>query len=76
MNLVECGIWDDPDAYDAKYENCDTWGERRWSTPGVVMDGELVTTQLSAINSGLEEFVEHSYYEGWDGKRFETDLSG
>lgn len=75
-NLVECGIWDDPDAYDAKYENCDTWGERRWSTPGVVMDGELVTTQLSAINSGLEEFVEHSYYEGWDGKRFDTDLSG
>jgi len=75
-NLVECGIWDDPDAYDAKYENCDTWGERRWSTPGVVMDGELITTQLSAINSGLEEFVEHSYYEGWEGKRFETDLSG
>lgn len=76
MNLMDVGIWDDPEAYDASYANCDAWGERRWSTPGVVVDGELVTTKLTAINAGLEEFVERSYYEPWAGKRFPTDPAG
>ena len=40
------------------------------------MNGELVTTKLTAINAGIEEFIEHSYYEGWDGKRFDTDPKG
>jgi hydrogenase large subunit len=75
-NLVEVGIWDDPDAYDASYANCDRWGERRWSTPGAVMDGQLVTTKLTALNAGLEEFVERSYYEPWAGRRFDTDPLG
>lgn len=76
MNLVDTGYWDDPHAYNAKFEDCDEWGERRWSTPGVVLDGELVTTRLSQINMGFEEFVEHSYYEEWSGDHFATDPSG
>ena len=77
-NLIDPGYWDDPYAYDATYENCNEWGERRWSTPGVVVDGELVTTRLTDINIGLEEFVEHSYYEDWgDGQaRYDTDMLG
>jgi hydrogenase large subunit len=75
-NLIDTGIWDDPHAYDATYANCDSWGERRWATPGVVVNGELVTSRLTDINIGLEEFVEHSYYENWDGHRFSTDPSG
>ncbi len=77
-NMIEPGFWDDPYAYDAKYENCNDWGERRWSTPGVVIDGELVTTRLTDINIGWEEFVEHSYYDQWDGQapRYETDPLG
>jgi hydrogenase large subunit len=75
-NLIEPGFWDDPYAYDAKYENCNEWGQRRWSTPGVVIDGELVTTRLTDINAGWEEFVEHSYYDGWVGNRYETDPVG
>lgn len=77
-NLIDPGIWDDPFAYDAKYENCVEWGERRWATPGVVIDGELVTTNLHHINMGLEEFVEHSFYEGWEneGVRHERDPAG
>ena len=76
MNLIDCGQWDDPEAYDATYENCNEWGERRWSTPGVIVNGEQVTTKLQNINLGLEEFVDHSFYEGWDGRRFETDPAG
>jgi hydrogenase large subunit len=76
MNFIDNGYWDDPYTYDASYDNCNLWGERRWSTPGVVLDGELVTTRLTDINIGWEEFVEHSYYEKWAGHRYETDPHG
>ncbi len=76
MNLVDTGFWDDPYAYDATYANCDEWGQRRWSTPGVVIDGELVTSRLTDINVGWEEFVDHSYYDEWDGSRYRTDDLG
>jgi hydrogenase large subunit len=76
MNLIDPGYWDDPHAYDARYENCNQWGERRWSTPGVIIDGELVTTRLTDLNIGWEEFVEHSYYEDWAGDRYQTDPLG
>jgi hydrogenase large subunit len=75
-NLIDTGVWDDPDSYDATYANCNTWGARRWSTPGVVRDGELVTTNLQDVNIGVEEFIEHSYYEQWDNHRFKTDPLG
>ncbi|MGI8912853.1 MAG: nickel-dependent hydrogenase large subunit [Chloroflexota bacterium] len=75
-NLIDSGIWDDPYAYDATYANCNSWGERRWATPGVVMDGQIVTTKLQALNIGMEEFVEHSYYEQWGEPRFATDPAG
>src|SRR5215208_6277465 len=76
LNLVDTGYWDDPNAYDARYETSNDWGHRRWSTPGAIIDGELVTTRLTDLNIGLEEFVEHSYYEQWAGDRYETDPLG
>jgi hydrogenase large subunit len=75
-NLIDLGIWDDPWAYDATYTHCDDWGRRRWATPGIIRDGEQVTTNLQHINIGFEEFVEHSYYEEWAGDRFPTDPLG
>ena len=79
-NMIDSGIFDHPDAYDATYENASAWGDRRWATPGAVVDGKLVTTDLHTINMGLEEFVEHSYYEEWAGdgqrQRFATDPAG
>ena len=68
-NLIQTGIWDDPKVYDATYANIDTWGNARYSAPGVIVDGELVTTDLTRINMGIEEFVEHSYYEDWTKER-------
>ncbi len=79
-NLIDPGQWDDPFAFDGTYDNAPQWGERRWATPGVIVDGELVTTSLHTLNMGLEEFVEHSFYEDWTsgngGRRFETDPAG
>ncbi len=74
--MADTGVWDRPEAYDASYANCGKWGEARWATPGVLVDGELVTTNLQHLNAGLEEFVEHSYYEGWNGQRFKEDPAG
>jgi hydrogenase large subunit len=75
-DLIDLGIWDHHEAYDARYEHANEWGNRRWNTPGVVRDGELVTTDLVTINVGLEEFVEHAYYEPWGQPQFRTDPLG
>ncbi len=64
-NMVDFGIWDDPDTYDATYANCNAWGNQRWATPGAVIGGDLVTTDLQSLNLGLEEFIGHSFYEPW-----------
>jgi hydrogenase large subunit len=74
--MIDFGQWDHEDHYDATYANCNHWGEHRWSTPGVLVDGRLVTTRLTDINVGLEEFVEHSYYEKWDDYPFKADPLG
>ena len=74
--MVDSGVWDRPEVYDGTYANMDAWGNARWATPGVLIDGEVVTTDLSKVNAGLEEFVEHSYYEQWNGHRFQTDPLG
>jgi len=75
-NMVDTGMWDEIGAYDAAYANCNAWGERRYATPGVLVNGELITTRLQDINIGLEEFVEHSYYEEWDDYPMRTDPLG
>ncbi len=41
-----------------------------------MINGELVTTRLTDINTGWEEFVEHSYYDDWAGDRYKTDELG
>ena len=77
-HLIDSGIFDHVDAYDARYANAGAWGDRRWATPGVIVDGALVTTDLHKLNMGVEEFVEHSFYEGWEQapRRFPTDPAG
>jgi hydrogenase large subunit len=76
VSLIDTGIWDDPEAYDASYQAASDWGEKRWATPGVMIDGELKSSRFHDINTGLEEFVEHSYYENWSSRRFQEDELG
>jgi hydrogenase large subunit len=75
-NLADFGQWDHDAFYDGSYENCDAWGEKRWSTPGAVIAGELVTTQLSALNAGMEESVGHAFYEPWTDAAHAADPLG
>jgi len=78
-NIAQTGIWDNSEVYDATYANCDTWGDRRWSTPAMIIEGKLVTTKLTEINMGFEEFIEHSFYDDWTKtgpQRYRTDPLG
>ncbi len=67
-NFIDLGLWDDPEFYDASFENSAVWGEHRWSTPGVIINGALQTTRLPEIDNGVEEFVRTSFYEDWVDK--------
>ena len=78
-SLIQTGIWDNSEVYDATYANCNQWGDARWSSPAVIIEGKLVTTKLTDINIGMEEFVEHSFYDDWTKtgpQRFRTDALG
>ena len=41
------------------------WGRKMFVTPGVVVDGKLVTNDLVDINLGIRILLGHSYYEDW-----------
>jgi hydrogenase large subunit len=76
-NFLSVGAWDDPEHYDASYKNCNEWGERRMSTPGVIINNHRRTTRLSDINIGIEEFVNHAYFAQWNHQKLPADpLSG
>ena len=44
------------------------WGRKMFVTPGIVVDGKLLTTDLVQINLGIRILLGHSYYENWEGK--------
>jgi hydrogenase large subunit len=79
MNFIDLGLWDDPFAYDGTFQTASSWAEQRWSTPGAIVDGRLRTTDVQRINMGVEEFVDHSFYEDWTtqgGPGLRTDPAG
>ncbi|HEV7395663.1 MAG TPA: nickel-dependent hydrogenase large subunit [Pyrinomonadaceae bacterium] len=64
--LLGCwGSFNDPEACDYKYENMNAWGNKMFVTPGVVVDGKLVTTDLVDINLGIRILLGSSYYDDW-----------
>jgi hydrogenase large subunit len=75
-NLISYGAADDPELYNAKYESMDEWGEAREVTPGVVIDGKIMTNKLTDIHLGIQEFVTHSFYEEWEGVEVKEDPLG
>src|ERR671932_1680943 len=64
--LLGCwGAWQDPSACDYDYKRMNDWGKAMFVTPGVVVDGELVTTNLVDINLGIRILLGSSYYDDW-----------
>jgi hydrogenase large subunit len=68
---IQLGCWSafqNPDACDYKYQNMADWGREAYVTPGIVVDGELVTTSLVDINLGIRILLGSSYYEDWENE--------
>ncbi|MDQ2731807.1 MAG: nickel-dependent hydrogenase large subunit, partial [Armatimonadota bacterium] len=64
--LLGCwGSFQDPKVCDYKYENMAEWGEAMFVTPGIVVDGKLVTTSLVDINLGIRILLGSSFYDDW-----------
>jgi hydrogenase large subunit len=75
-NLVSYGAYEDPLEYNAKYSDMSDYAKKRKVSPGVIIDGKLITQDLVEINVGVQEMVEHSYFDDWDGKIVEEDPLG
>ena len=64
--LLGCwGSFNDPDHCDYTYKNMNHWGNKMFVTPGVVVDGQLVTTDLVDINLNIRILLGSSYYDDW-----------
>jgi hydrogenase large subunit len=67
--LLGCwGSFQDPDVVDYRYETMADWGRAMFVTPGIVVDGKLVTTSLLDINLGMRILLGSSYYDDWVGE--------
>jgi hydrogenase large subunit len=64
--LLWCwGSFNNPEVCDYTYKNMSNWGDAMFVTPGVVVDGKLVTHDLTTINLGIRILLGHSYYDDW-----------
>ncbi|MFD3696158.1 nickel-dependent hydrogenase large subunit [Streptomyces sp. NPDC058646] len=67
--LLGCwGALNDPEHCDFTYANMTDWGRKMFVTPGVVVDGKLVTNDLTEINLGIRILLGSSYYDDWQGQ--------
>jgi hydrogenase large subunit len=65
--LLGCwGSFNNPDVCDYTYKNMSKWGDAMYVTPGVVVDGKLVTHDLVKINLGIRILLGHSFYDDWE----------
>ena len=65
--LLGCwGSFNDPDYCDYTYRNMSDWGRKMFVTPGVIVDGKLVTNDLVDINLNIRILLGSSYYDSWE----------
>ncbi|WP_055586145.1 nickel-dependent hydrogenase large subunit [Streptacidiphilus griseoplanus] len=64
--LLACwGCFQDPNVVDYDYRHMNEWGNAMFVTPGIVVDNQLVTTDLVDINLGMRILLGSSYYHDW-----------
>jgi hydrogenase large subunit len=64
--LLGCwGAFQDPVVCDFRYETMASWGRAMYVTPGIVVDGKLLTTDLVDINLGIRILLGSSFYDDW-----------
>jgi hydrogenase large subunit len=69
--LLGCwGSFINPAVCDYTYKRMAEWGRQMFVTPGIVVDGKLITTDLVEINVGMRILLGRSFYDDW--QRSET----
>ena len=64
--LLGCwGAFQDPEVCDFQYATMNDWGKKMFVTPGVLVDGKLITTDLIDINLGIRILLGSSFYQDW-----------
>ena len=64
--LLGCwGSFQNPEVCDFNYATMSRWGREMYVTPGIIVDGELLTTDLVEINLGIRIFLGSSFYDDW-----------
>lgn len=67
--LLGCwGSFNNPDVCDYTYARMAEWGRAMYVTPGIVVDGKLITTDLVEINLGLRILLGSSFYGDWQNE--------
>ncbi|HET7871250.1 MAG TPA: nickel-dependent hydrogenase large subunit, partial [Terriglobales bacterium] len=67
--LLGCwGAFNNPAVCDYRYETMSDWGRGMFVTPGVIVDGKLVTNDLVDINLGIRILLGSSYYDDWQNE--------
>ena len=65
--LLNCwGSFQDPEYCNFNYRDMTEWGRKMFVTPGIVVDGKLVTNDLVKINLGIRILLGHSFYDDWE----------
>jgi hydrogenase large subunit len=65
--LLGCwGALNDPEHCDFDYRHMTDWGRKMFVSPGVVVDGRLVTNDLVDINLGIRILLGSSFYRDWE----------
>jgi hydrogenase large subunit len=59
------GSFQNPAVVDYDYRHMNGWGRAMYVTPGIVLDGQLLTTNLVDINLGIRILLGSSYYDDW-----------
>ncbi|MGH3320708.1 MAG: nickel-dependent hydrogenase large subunit [Streptosporangiaceae bacterium] len=67
--LLNCwGSFNDPEHCDFDYRHMTDWGRKMFVTPGIVVDGNLITNDLVDINLGIRILLGSSFYDDWDNQ--------
>ena len=72
--LLGCwGSFNNPDVCDYTYAKMGEWGRGMYVTPGVVVDGQLVTNDLVDINLNIRILLGSSFYDDWQASHTFVD---
>jgi hydrogenase large subunit len=64
--LGSWGAFNNAEFCDYTYKNMNDWGLKMFATPGIIVDGKLLTTNLIDINLGIRILLGSSFYDDWE----------